>query len=44
VAFEDADLHALHRLLRLGAGERSNQCGGGYTGKKDGRVHEEISG
>src|ERR1700724_573194 len=34
-AFENADLNALHRLLRIGAGERRNQHGDGETSKYD---------
>ena len=34
-AFEDADLHALHRLLRMGAGEGCDQHGDGDTGKDE---------
>src|ERR1700687_6144205 len=34
-AFEDADLHALHRLLRIGAGEGRHQHGNGDPGKDE---------
>src|SRR6266700_8326790 len=42
-AFEDADLHALHRLLRMGADEEGDQDGHGHgdTGKDERAAHEE---
>src|ERR1700687_458588 len=33
--FDDADLHALHRLLRIGAGKGRNQRGNGDPGKDE---------
>ena len=43
-AFENADLHALHRLLRAGADDGCGQHGEGGTGKDEEATHEEISG
>jgi hypothetical protein len=43
-AFENADLYALHRLLRMGAGKGRNQHGGGDAAKNVGTTHEGISG
>ena len=43
-AFQHADLHALHRLLRDGAGKGCQQRSGGCAGKDWKTAHEEISG
>jgi hypothetical protein len=43
-AFQNADLHALHRLLRGGSRDRRDEQGDGRAGQDEEATHEEISG